>query len=77
MYDFNRECGDFFINILTEIIYQGVKKKEIIEGSKKLVIGIMACERGFLFMSWSENKSYKQELKDYINTLFDLIEVQK
>lgn len=77
MISFNAECRNFFLNLLTEIIDEGIQKKEIIQESRHLILGIMACERGFLLMSWTENRCYKQELKDYINTLFDLIEIKK
>ena len=77
MSDFNKECTDFIHRILTKIIHQGIANGEIKTVAAKLIDGMLASERGFMLMEWSENSTCKQKLKVYINTLFDLIESKK
>lgn len=77
MHDFNRECSDFLRCILQDIIEEGIKKKEITEISRHLVDGLMKAERGYIVVSWAENRDLRQDFKDYIDTLFKLIEIKK
>lgn len=77
MHAFNNECSRFFKNILTDIIEEGIQKGEIKPISRQLVDGMMKAERGYIVVSWAENIDLKQEFKEYINTLFSLIEVKK
>jgi AcrR family transcriptional regulator len=76
MLAFNKECTDFIQQILTQIIQQGISKGQLNPISKNLIAGMLASERGFLLMDWSENTKNKQKMKVYINTLFDLIEIK-
>jgi len=77
MSEFNKECTDFIHQILTKIIHDGIEKGEINAIAENLINGMLASERGFMLMDWSENSNSKQKLKVYINTLFDLMEIKK
>ena len=77
MSEFNKESTTFIHKILTEIIHDGIVKGEIKAIAENLIYGILASERGFMLMDWSENNACKQKFRLYINTLFDLIEIKK
>ena len=77
MRSFNNECGDFFKTILTMLIQEGVAKNELIEESLGLINGLMAVEKGFLVITWTENKDIKEEFREFLNTIFDLIQRKK
>lgn len=74
---FNRECSNFFKTILMQYFQEGVEKKELKKESLNLIEGIIATEKGFLILSWTEKKDIKKDLKSFINTLFELIEIKK
>ena len=73
---FNRECSGFIRNILEDIINEGIEKGEIKDVARHLIDGLMKAERGYMVIAWAEGRDLKQEFKDYIDTLFDLIEVK-
>jgi AcrR family transcriptional regulator len=77
MIEFNRECSGFIKNILQDIIEAGIKQGEIKDVARHLVDGLMKAERGYMVIAWAEGKDLKQEFRDYIDTLFDLIEIKK
>lgn len=77
MIDFNNECSVFVKNILEQIIESGIENGEISATSRQLVDGIIKVERGYMIISWVEAKDLRAEFKDYINTLFDLVEIKK
>jgi len=77
MCEFDSECGVFFKAILDIFIKEGIQKGEIIESSQNLVDGLMAVEKGFLIIKWTENRDVKQSFRIFLNTIFDLIEVKK
>ena len=77
MIEFNRECSNFIRNTLEDIIEEGINKGEINEVSRNLIDGIMRAERGYMVIAWSEGRDLKKEFKDFIDTLFDLIEIKK
>jgi len=77
MCEFDSECGVFFKSVLDTFITDGIQKGEIIESSKNLVDGLIAVEKGFLVIKWTENKDVKQSFRTFLNTIFDLIEVKK
>jgi len=77
MLEFNRECSDFIRNILKDIIEEGIEKGEIRDVSRNLIDGIMRAERGYMVVAWAEGRDLKQEFKEFIDTLFDLIEIKK
>ncbi len=77
MCEFNQECSQFFKNTIETLIAEGIEKGELIQESTKLVTGLLAVEKGFLMITWTEKKNIKNELKEFLNTIFDLIEVKK
>ena len=77
MIEFNRECSNFIRNTLENIIEEGINKGEINEVSRNLIDGIMRAERGYMVIAWAEGRDLKKEFKDFIDTLFDLIEIKK
>jgi len=77
MREFDSECGTFFKSILDIFIKEGISKSELIESSQNLVEGLLAVEKGFLVIMWTENKDVKQDFRIFLNTIFDLIEVKK
>ena len=77
MIEFNRECSGFIRNILKDIIEEGIKKGEINAVSRNLIDGIMRAERGYMVIAWAEGRDLKKEFKEFIDTLFDLIEIKK
>jgi len=76
MCEFDNECGAFFKTILEKFIIDGIAKGELIESSKDLVEGLMAVEKGFLVIKWTENRDVKQSFKVFLTTIFDLIEIK-
>jgi AcrR family transcriptional regulator len=77
MCSFNNECAQFFKNFITAIIEEGIRKDELIDDANNLINGLLAVEKGFLLMTWSEQRDIKEELTKFLNTLFDLIEIKK
>ncbi len=77
MCSFNNECGNFFKVIFAALIKEGVDKNELIPESLKLVNGLMAIEKGFLVIKWTENRDIKDEFREFLNTIFDLIQRKK
>lgn len=77
MCEFNQECSQFFKNTIETLILEGIEKGELIQESIKLVAGLLAVEKGFLMITWTEKKNIKNELKEFLNMIFDLIEVKK
>ena len=76
MCDFDNECADFFKTILNLFIKDGITKGELIESSINLVDGLLAVEKGFLIIMWTENKDVKEDFRMFLNTIFNLIEVK-
>jgi len=74
---FNNECTSLLKVILTSMIQEGIDKNELKENSIKLINGLLAIEKGFLVLLWTENREIKEELIEFINTLFDLIQKEK
>ena len=77
MSGFNTECSNFFRAIFLEYLQDGVDKGELKKEAVQLVDGLLAVEKGFLLLSWTEQKDIKKELTQFLNTLFDLIEIKK
>jgi len=77
MCEFNQECSSFFRTTIEKLITEGIQKGEIIKKSLKLVSGFWALEKGFLMIYWTEKKDIKEELKEFLNIMFNLIEVKK
>ncbi len=71
----NSECSTFFRNIIKLLIQDGIEKGELKNEAINLVEGLLAVEKGFLLIHWTEKKDIKEDLRIFINTLFDLIEI--
>lgn len=76
MKSFNLECSSFFRSILTLLIEDGISKGELKQESIKLIEGLLAVEKGFLLIHWSERKDIRKDLKEFLSILFDLIELK-
>lgn len=74
MCKFNNECSSFFRAELEKIILEGIKKGELIESSTNFIEGLLALEKGFLLISWTEDKDVKEDFSNFLNGLFNLIE---
>jgi AcrR family transcriptional regulator len=77
MCQFNLECSEFFNGLVSSFIEEGIAKGEIVEKSRDLIQGLKATEKGFLFFKWTEKKEVSGDFRKFLNTIFDLIEVQK
>ena len=76
MAEFNKECSDFFKDVKTKIIQEGIKKGEIKKEAEDLIDCFLALEKGYLFIHWTQKKDIKQDLRKVLNTIFDLIEIK-
>lgn len=74
---FNNKCTVLLKDILTSMITEGINKNELKANSLKLINGLIAIEKGFLVLHWTENREIKEELIEFINTIFDLIQKGK
>ncbi len=74
---FNNKCTALLKEILSSIITEGINKNELKENSLKLINGLIAIEKGFLVLHWTEEREIKEELIEFINTVFDLIQKEK
>jgi len=74
---FDNDCSAFFKTILKSFVQDGISKGELIESSKDLIEGLLAVEKGFLIIKWTEKKDVKESFRIFLNTIFDLIEVKK
>ncbi|MGB5867100.1 MAG: TetR/AcrR family transcriptional regulator [Arcobacteraceae bacterium] len=77
MCSFDNECGEFFTTKLHSIVQEGIDKGELVNSSKDLVEGLLATEKGFLVLKWTENRDVKKGFRTFLDTIFDLIEVKK
>ena len=48
MCEFNQECSQFFKTTIETLIVEGIEKGELIKDSLKLIIELLAVEKGFL-----------------------------
>lgn len=77
MCNFNTLCTGFLKDILITVVNEGIKNGELKKESLNLVEGLIATERGFLLIMWTEQRNIKQDIMKFLNTLFDLIEIKK
>jgi AcrR family transcriptional regulator len=76
MCNFNTICTSFLKDILITVVNEGIKNGELKKESLNLVEGLIATERGFLLIMWTEQRDIKEGLTKFLNTLFDLIEIK-
>ncbi len=77
MCSFDNECGEFFKTKLHAIVQEGIDKGELLGSAINLVEGLLATEKGFLVVQWTENRDIKKGFRTFLDTIFDLIEVNK
>lgn len=78
MIEFHNNCSQTYFKWFEEIIQEGIDKKEISSISKKLSKGLFAIGQG-LFVSGAVTDTaddFKQELDDFYDTLFKLMEAK-
>ncbi len=78
MCTFNTSCNSFFKDQLELMIEEGIEKNELLPVAKNFVEPIMVFEKGVVLMKMTQidfdaNKTCEQ----FLNTIFDLIEVKK
>lgn len=76
MSKFNIECNNFFKDIITEFIEDGISKNKLIKESLNFVNTFIAIEKGFLIISWTEKRDIQKDLTQSLNTIFDLVEIK-
>ena len=78
MKKFNTKCHLFFENKLHKIIKEGIDSKELKDNSLDFVDAIMAFEKGVALQKMTqENFDSYNICKNFINNLFDILEVNK
>lgn len=76
MVNFNIECKDILVTILRNIFQDGVDRGEIKKEAMGFVNGLSFLERGLIIEERISNVNAKEELENFINTLFDMIEIK-
>lgn len=76
---FQTKANNHFYAYFTEIIQNGIDKKELIEDAMELSQGIFSTGKGLFILSAITDSidDLKQELDRYIDTIFTLMEVKK
>ncbi len=79
MMEFQSSCSDKYFNWFQEIIQEGINKKELIPNSLQLARGLFVLGEGMFISSEVTNsiRDIKEELYIFLDTLFELIEVEK
>ena len=79
MIAFQTNCSESYRKWFKEILEDGIKNGEIIEKSINLANGLFALGEGMFISSCVADAidNLEKEINDYIDTLFDLIEVKK
>lgn len=79
MIAFQSQCYQDYLVWFEEIIQEGINKEEILPLSIGLVKGLMASGEGIFISSASTTviNDVEQEMDEYIDTIFELIEVKK
>lgn len=77
MKEFNTSCDQFFNQQIMMVIDEGIKNGELIPQSKKLINGLVCFEKGVALMKMTKNDfDAKMICEEFINTLFEIIEVK-
>ena len=77
--EFHSRCNVEYHKWFNEIFEEGIQKGEIIEDSKKLLNGLFAFGEGMYISSCvtDTEDDLKYEIDNFIDTIFDLIEVKR
>ena len=79
MIEFHSRCETKYHQWFNDIFEEGIQKGEIIESSKKLLNGLFAFGEGIFISSCVTDTiiDLRYEIDNFIDTIFDLIEVKK
>jgi len=77
MIDFNKVCREKFSNILTQIIQEGIDKKELHKAAQDLVSGLITFGLGLVVEAHTVSLNTKEEIKQYIDALFTIMETKE
>ncbi len=79
MIEFQTKCFDGYYGWFEKIIRDAIEQGEIIEQSKDLTRGMFVIAEGMFIASSATNsiESVEDEINNYIDTIFELIEVKK
>lgn len=79
MIEFQTECFNAYFAWFEKIIGDGVEKNELIPQANKLVKGMFATAEGMFIADAATNSidSLQEELENYIDAIFELIEVKR
>lgn len=79
MTSFHTQCHQEYSKWFEEIIQEGIDNTELLPQSINLVNGLMASGEGMFISSYATTviNDVKNEMDIYIDTIFDLMEVQK
>ena len=79
MLEFQTECYYLYNNWINRIIDEGIKKGELFEHAKELIMGLFAFAQGMFLMSATTNAvgDLQKQINTQIDILFELIEVKK
>jgi AcrR family transcriptional regulator len=72
---FNTECHTFFRSVLRSFIDEGIEKGELLPQALSFIESILAAEKGFLIIQWTEDIDITHDVHTFLNALFDLLEV--
>lgn len=79
MREFQTACFNNYYLWFVDLMQEGVKRGELIESSLGLVKGVFVSAEGMFVASCTTNvfENLTQDLNDYIDNLFNIIEVKK
>ena len=79
MIAFQTACADSYLSWFESIIYEGIEKGELKEGSQKLIKGMFAVAEGIFIKSvvTSSIENIEEEIMQFHDAIFELIEVKR
>jgi hypothetical protein len=78
MKSFNNTCNIFFLNQLRLVIQEGINNKDLIKEAINFCEPLLIFEKGIAIKKMTEiDFDAKDACLNYINNLFDLIEIKK
>lgn len=73
MIEFNIKCRGKFMDILTQIVKEGIRKNEICIESEYLLSALLAFELGLVVESHTSALDPKNEINNFLDALFKVI----
>ncbi|MEA1891507.1 MAG: TetR/AcrR family transcriptional regulator [Campylobacterota bacterium] len=79
MIEFQTKCFDTYYSWFEKIIFQAIESGEIIKQSENLIKGMFMTAEGLFISSLSTNSidNLESDINNYIDAIFDLIEVKR